>query len=513
MGSGKSTVGRLLAERLARPFVDLDQLIEEDAGEPIGALFQHGGEARFRGLERVALERCLSRDDAPVIAVGGGALCDAALREEAHEQGTVVLLHANLEALVLRLSGDASRPLLSGGDARARLMDLAAVRGEAYEDGPIRIDTSDLSPAEVVARIAAAVSDTHVAVSRGNPRSWLNLTSDPWRAVANTVARCRPASVLLITDDNVARLYLDAAVAALADRPLSVVTVPNGEPSKRFARLETIVHELGERGADRDSLIVSLGGGVVSDLAGFAAAIYMRGIRWVAVPTTTLAMVDAAIGGKTGVDVGAVKNLAGVFHLPVTIVSSVFTSTEGERGVRSGLAEAIKTLAVGDAAGFEDLERDGAETWLDEAVRTRWIAASAQVKARLVRDDFLDHGGRVALNFGHTFGHALESLGEFSRWTHGEAVALGMVAALRLGVRIGVTPASVAGSVERLIVAARLPHELDAPTLMRALPLLRGDKKRRGESIRFVCLPALGQHVVEEIALSDLGEIAASLAD
>jgi 3-dehydroquinate synthetase len=275
--------------------------------------------------------------------------------------------------------------------------------------------------------------------------------------------------------------------------------------------VQTIVRDLLARGADRRSVLVALGGGIVTDVGGFAASIFMRGIRWIAVPTTTLAMVDAAIGGKTGVDFDGLKNAIGAFHPPLaTIVATAFTETESARAVRGGFAEAVKTLAVADAQGFCAVEALGARA-LDRSERPAWIAASARAKARIVSDDPREEGRRIILNFGHTLGHAIESLGGFERWTHGEAVALGMSAALEIGVREGITPRGLAGRLTSLLAAAGLPTSVGAVDLPGLAAFVRNDKKRLRHTIRFVLLHDLAEPLVQAFDLAELRRLIASL--
>jgi len=516
MGSGKSTLAPLVAGQLGRPTVDLDMLIAARQGATIGEIFAASGEAQFRKIERKILLETLERSDGPIIAAGGGALADGELRAAVHERARVVTLTAPIPTLVDRLAASPNRPLLAGSDAAGTLKALVAKRLDAYEDAAFAVDTSNASPetvARTIARLVASGSETPIA--DGESRSWVHVTDQPWDVLSNVIARARPSNVVVVTDSNVAAHYLGEAEGALeryARSGQSIVITP-GESSKRLSAMEAVLERLAALDTDRKSVVVSLGGGVVSDLAGFAAAVYMRGIRWVAVATSTVAMVDAAIGGKTGVDLGARKNSVGAFHLPLaTIVAPRFANTESPRAIRSGLSEALKTFAVANAHAFTRMEQTVDDAWLTGETRAFAIEASACTKAEIVRADPRDNGKRAILNFGHTFGHALESAGGFQEWTHGEAIALGMVAALRLGVQLGATPASLAARLESVIHRAGLPTSISRNSLEKASELLRADKKRAGEVLHFILLKELAEPQIVPIPLADLERMAPSLA-
>jgi len=515
MGSGKSTLAPLVAGQLGRPAIDLDSLIEARQGASISEIFASSGEAHFRNIERKILLETLARRDGPIVAAGGGALADRELRESVRERARVVTLTAPIPTLVGRLGTSANRPLLAGSDAAETLEKLVASRLEAYDDGPFSIDTSIASPESVARTIARlVVSGTETLIADGAARSWVHITDQPWDVLSNVLARARPSNVVVVTDNNVAEHYLAEAEGALTSHVSAgqAIVIAPGESSKRLSELEAVLERLAAFDADKKTVIVSLGGGVVSDLAGFAAAVYMRGIRWVAVATSTVAMVDAAIGGKTAVDLGARKNSVGAFHLPLaTIIAPRFANTESPRAIRSGLAEALKTFAVSDARAFARMEETPDDSWLTGDVLGFAIEASARAKAVIVAADPRDHGKRAILNFGHTFGHAIESAGGFQDWTHGEAVALGIGVALRLGVQLGATPAALAARIASVFRRSGLPSSISRQAL-KASALLRADKKRAGEVLHFILLKELGEPLIVPIPLGDLERMAPTLA-
>jgi 3-dehydroquinate synthase len=314
-------------------------------------------------------------------------------------------------------------------------------------------------------------------------------------ALAETAARvgAATAKAAVLADETVARLHGEAARDALvaAGAVAELFTLPAGERAKELAVVERVCRELARGGWERGDAIVALGGGAATDAAGFAAAVYLRGIRWFALPTTLLAQVDAAIGGKTAVDLPEGKNLVGVFHQPAAVgCDPRFLHTLPPRELRAGLAEVVKAAWIGDAELFAALERDpplhAGHPALPEVVR-RCVA----VKAKVVSADERESGPRERLNFGHTLGHAIETEAR-GRWLHGEAVALGMVAAVRMSVERGLCEAPLLDRLEALLERVGLPTrdpDLD-PTALQAR--LRFDKKRRGGSPAWQLTAGLG---------------------
>ncbi len=323
------------------------------------------------------------------------------------------------------------------------------------------------------------------------------------------------AVMLYLTDENVDRLHGDRLSRAMLGSGLRVVRhvlVP-GEERKCLGTLGEIFDSALAGGIDRSSWLVAAGGGVTTDVGGLVAALWMRGLRWLGIPTTLLAMVDASVGGKTAVDHGMGKNAVGAFWQPSKVICDVeFLRTESDRNYVGALSEVVKTAVVGDPELFGMLESEGGMVlgrdldFMSEVVRR-----CVQVKARIVGLDEMESGLRAVLNFGHTVGHALEALGEYRRYTHGEAVSLGMIAAIRLGVRLGYTPVECAERIEALLVALGLPVELDGADLGAAAELLGHDKKRAGSSLRFVLARGIGEVGVERMGLEDLREAVGGL--
>ena len=519
MATGKSTVGALVAQSTGRPLIDLDHAIETEAGTSIESLFATRGEAAFRALERACLERVLNEaarsTRAPVISVGGGALISRDLRLRALDECVVVTLEGSPAELTRRALQQGPRPLLSGPNPEQRVSELLALRAPSYAEAHARISTE--APLESVAaqvrevwsrdELAVAVGEASYSVQTG-----LGFASGRVGALVAQSPVC-----VLVSDKTVSALHaapIEAALRATGARLIRVDLEP-GEAHKNIASIEGIWQAALEGGADRKATFVGLGGGVVTDMTGFAASTWMRGVRWIGIPTTLLAMVDASVGGKTGVDLAAAKNAVGAFWQPSGVLCDVhYLSTELERGFISGLAEVVKTALIGDPELFRLLE-DNAERIVarDADLTAELVRRSIRVKARVVSFDQRETGLRAVLNLGHTVGHALEAQAGYSALSHGEAVSLGLVAALRLGEALGLTPHELCERTLALLRRLRLPATLAGQPLAEATALLGHDKKRAGSAVKFVFARALGRAETQSIALTELRTRVLELAE
>ncbi len=519
MAAGKSTVGRLVADSTRRPFVDLDQLVEREAGLSIPQIFEQQGEDAFRSLEQRVLCNLLDAartapGSAPVVALGGGALLKRPVRLRALKEATVVTLDAPPEELLRRSSNSKSRPLLRADDPAERLRELLEQRQPAYAEAHAVLSTGGQSPSQLAQQVIGVWQRNLVAVAALNRSYAVEIGSlesrlSQWIQGASTV--------LLVTDETVKRLHGERVQRVLEESGVrsSVAALSPGEQNKNLRSLEQLFEALFEQQADRKSLVVALGGGVVTDMAGFAAATWMRGIRWVALPSTLLGMVDASVGGKTAVDFRTAKNSVGAFWQPSGVVCDVsLLQTETERAYRGALAEVVKTALIGDAELFELLEQQTEQVVAREpSLVKELVRRSVAVKADVVSRDERESGLRASLNLGHTVGHALESQGGYDRWSHGEAVSLGLVIALRLGQRLGVTPGELADRTIRLLERLKLPIRVDTASLKQATELLAHDKKRRGRAIQFVLAEAVGRVSLRPIELAELAELTLAIAD
>jgi 3-dehydroquinate synthase len=316
-----------------------------------------------------------------------------------------------------------------------------------------------------------------------------------------------PASqAFIVADHGVADRYLDPLVASLAERGLRSVllAVPAGEEAKTLQVFETVVHQMASREAHRADPVVALGGGSTGDLAGYVAAVYMRGVPFVQVPTTLTAQVDAAVGGKTGVNLPEGKNLVGAFHQPVVVVCDVeLLGTLADRDFRSGLAEVAKYGLTLDGSLLDELERDpGPVLRREPAVLERLVARCVAAKARAIAADERDEGARLILNYGHTLGHALERLDAFAGRTHGEAIAIGMVFAARVAEHRGLCDAGLAARSARLLAGLGLETDGALPPAADVLDAMQMDKKFHG-GLRLVLLEDVGRPIVIDAVPDD----------
>ncbi|MBQ4855227.1 3-dehydroquinate synthase [Rhodanobacter sp. B2A1Ga4] len=311
-----------------------------------------------------------------------------------------------------------------------------------------------------------------------------------WRAVL------RGRHALVVSNTTVAPLYLPRIEAGLDGLHRSTFLLDDGEMHKSFANVGRALEALGELGATRDACVIALGGGVVGDLAGFSAACWMRGIDFIQMPTTLLAMVDSSVGGKTGVNLPVGKNLAGAFHQPRAVIADIDTlATLPDREYRAGLAEVIKGAAIGDEPFFAWLEQHAAALAArDPAIVMEAIARKVRYKAGVVARDETEQGERALLNFGHTFGHALETAGRYTTLLHGEGVAVGMLLAARLSERLGMSDAAATGRLQRLLetlgLPVAIPPGMDAQQL---LALMRLDKKNTAGTLRLILWRGIGR--------------------
>lgn len=527
MATGKSTVGRLVAAQLGATFVDLDQRIEEKAGRSIAVLFASEGEAVFRRLEQEELRRVLTegRQERLVCSLGGGALVDRPVRLDALFGATVVTLTASLPEILRRAEaspgGRAARPLLAGDDPEARLRKLFEVRGPAYAECHGLVSTDHKAPERVASEVVALARRRRVPVASGLDSYAVDIVTGGGSARVREILPVDASGFLLVTDDNVGPLHA-APLQALLDEvcgprqlPQAEVRLTPGEEHKNLESLGRIFEGAFAAPLDRKAVFLGLGGGVVTDMTGFAAATWVRGVRWIGVPSTLLSMVDASVGGKTAVDFRAAKNSVGAFWQPIGVICDVgLLATETDRAFRGALSEVVKTALLGDPTLFELLEdRPEAILAREQGVLEEIVERSVRVKARVVALDPRENGVRATLNLGHTFGHALESAGGYAALTHGEAVSLGLVAALRLGVLWGKTPPDLADRTLRLLAVLGLPHRLDRGELARAASLMALDKKRAGSQLKFVFARDMGDAVVEPVPLADLMTQAESLGD
>ncbi len=489
--TGKSTCAQNLAVALGKSAVDLDTLVEQRVGCTIPQYVAKAGAEAFRDAEGAALAELCARRPNAVVALGGGTLLRPENRAVAEACGPIVCIHTAPEVLARRVERKAgSRPFSKNAEG---LLKTLAERKAHYASFPLRVDLEgDPSPQEVWPRVLAAFG--RYVVSGMGPAYTVTVAPGAFAELPRALTRLepRPRHLLLVGDSNTLPLYKEKVFAALGGA-IPCHMIPAGEEHKTLSTVEGIWGAMLGAGLERGDLAIALGGGVVGDLTGFAASAWLRGIRWLNLPTTLLAMVDAGVGGKTGADLPAGKNLIGAFHPPCAVLSDTETlSTLPERELRCGLAETFKHAVIGDP-GLLALLRGFADGRGDVDFLTRLVVRSVGVKVRTILEDpFERTGRRAALNLGHTVGHAVEAASGFAV-AHGEAVAIGTVAAARIAERIGFAEAGLSQTLAEGLAALGLPTEI--PSGQRPedlLGYLSHDKKKAGGVVRFALPKAVG---------------------
>ena len=535
MGAGKTSIGRRLATTLGLPFVDADVEIETAAGMTISEIFARHGEAYFRDGERRVIARILA-DGQRVLATGGGAYINPVTRERIAERGVSIWLKADADVLLRRVRKRPNRPLLHTRDPEQTLRELIEARYPVYaladfclisREGPHdsmveavmntlergletlpRLQHAPREPAMIPAsplgEASVAASHTCVPVELGSRRYDILIGEGLLAEAGARIARIAPkAACAIVTDETVARHHLPALEASLEAAGIrhARIVVAAGEASKCWATFARVCDEIIAARMERGDLVVALGGGVVGDLAGFAAAAIRRGMRFVQIPTTLLAQVDSSVGGKTAINSEHGKNLIGAFHQPSLVLADTATlATLDPREFRAGYAEMANYGLIDDAPFFAWLERNWEEVFARGPALTQAIATSCRSKAAVVARDETEQGDRALLNLGHTFGHAFESLTHFNtaRLNHGEGVAIGMGCAYRFSAKLGHCAPDDAERVERHLRAVGLPARITDIAGWNAGPqpildAMFQDKKVERGALTFILARGIGQ--------------------
>ena len=522
-GAGKSSIGKRLAQRLDLPFRDADAEIEAAAGAPVTEIFSRYGEPHFREGERRVIGRLLAGPPL-VLATGGGAYNDPATRQAIRDSGAVaVWMRCEIPVLLPRVAGRASRPLFLNADPVEVLTRLMTTRHPFFAEADIVVNCLEESPETTTDRVQAAVEAFIPPARLPVP-----LSERGYEVVIGEGLLARAGGLLapvlpsrraaIITDASLAPLHLPTLRAGLEEAGFTIqasLAVPPGEGSKSLAQFGTLLEELLAAGIDRGTAVIALGGGVVGDLAGYVAASAMRGLPFVQIPTSLLAQVDSSVGGKTGINLRAGKNLAGAFHQPrIVLADTGVLATLPPRELRAGYAEVAKHGLL-QGALWDWCEAHGAEAVAGDAMALRHaVLESCRLKSAVVVADEREEskeGGRALLNLGHTFGHAIEAeCGYDGSLLHGEAVAIGLGLAARLSAKLGVCEASLPERVEAHVAAVGLPARIrDLPrrfTVAALMGRMRKDKKVRDGALRFVLLRGPG-------AVYTAGDVPADLVE
>ncbi len=509
MGAGKTSIGRRLAARLGLPFQDADAEIELAAGCTIPELFARYGEAYFRDGEKKVIRRLLAGPPA-VLAYGGGAFMDPDTRAATRERAISIWLRCDLPTLVRRVASRENRPLLANQDHAATLSRLMALRHPIYAEADVIVDCGDEMPETTTTQVLDAL------VAHAPPRRLpVVLSSTRYDVVIGDGLLARAGALLapvlpqkravVVSDANVARLHMRTVLDSLRENGFetSSVIVPAGEATKNVESYLSVVDQLLEARVERRTAVIALGGGVVGDLAGFAAATTLRGLPFVQIPTTLLSQVDSSVGGKTGVNTRRGKNLVGAFHQPKIVLADTGSlATLAPRELRAGYAEIAKAGLIGDATFFAWCERHGpAIVGGDREAQAEAIERACAFKAAVVGDDEREekpNDGRALLNLGHTFGHALEAeYGYDGGLLHGEGVAIGLGLAFRLSEKLGHCSMEDVDRVLSHVAAVGMAADLrslnrrfSAATL---IGHMRRDKKMRDGALHFVLAHGIGE--------------------
>jgi len=530
MGAGKTTVGRALAKRLNKKFIDSDHEIEARTGASIPLIFEIEGEEHFRQREAEVIRDLTARQNI-VLATGGGAILRPENREFLKTRGTVIYLRASVNHILQRTGRDKNRPLLHTADPRKRVEDLLQQREPLYSEiADLIVETGRPNvPSLVHAILAQLTAIAPSAIQSSSEHSMQATQPETTQArymhsmqvelgdrsypitigpsLLNDPQLCARAivgdRVAVVTNTTVGPLYLNQLAETLraAGKRVTPIVLPDGEDHKTWEGLMLIFDALLRGQCDRKTTLIALGGGVIGDMTGFAAASYMRGVPFIQMPTTLLAQVDSSVGGKTGINHPLGKNMIGAFYQPQAVIADTATlATLPDRELSAGLAEVIKHGAIIDEAFFGWIEANIAKLRnKDTQALIHAIRRSCEIKADVVRQDEREGGLRAILNFGHTFAHAIESGLGYGTWLHGEAVGCGMVMAADLSRRLGYIDAATQDRLTALVNAAGLP--VTAPNLGadRWLELMQVDKKNEGGKIKFILLKPLGAAVITTV--------------
>lgn len=517
MGAGKTTIGRSLANYMGKRFIDSDYEIQERTGVKIPVIFEIEGEAGFRKRETEVL-RELVRQDNIILATGGGAVLSWENRELLKRYGTVIYLRASVIDLHRRTRHDKNRPLLQGRNLRSKLTELYEQRDSLYrETAHLTIDSGKQGVRNLVQKLMHKLVTFNSSKCNSNKNTMQTITVD---LASSSEQRSYPIyigsgileraelilphlpqkRVAIVSNTTVAPLYMEKLRIALENHGVTCVPIilPDGEEYKDWETLNKIFDALLKHHCERNTTILALGGGVVGDLTGFAAATYLRGVPFIQIPTTLLAQVDSSVGGKTGINHPLGKNMIGAFYQPrMVMADSVTLNTLSDRELRAGIAEIIKYGLIRDPVFFDWLEQNMMRLLArDPAILNEAIRRSCENKAQIVATDERESGVRALLNLGHTFGHAIENGMGYGVWLHGEAVAAGIVLAAELSRRMKLISETDVVRIRKIFSQAGLPIHAPKLTPENYLQLMTLDKKVDAGRTRFILLNRIGEAVM-----------------
>ena len=504
MGTGKTSVGKELGRKLGYRFIDTDELIEEREGKPVSLIFKEKGEDYFRKVEQAAVKE-VSQISNVVIATGGGVIKSRKNLENLGRRGIIIWLKADPGIILKRVMTEGGkRPLLDVEEPINEINNMLTERLPLYQQADTAVDTNYITPQETAQEIMEKLGlDGQCVTVDLKERSYdIVIGSRLLQRLGLRLKEFRPSRVAVISNKTIFPLYRDTLLESLREYNIvpEIFLIPDGEEYKDFLWTYYLHGELLKAKFDRNSLLIALGGGVIGDITGFIASTYMRGIRYIQVPTTLLAQVDSSVGGKTGVNHPLGKNMIGSFYQPSLVVIDIDTlKTLPRREFHAGMAEVIKYGVIADKEFFDFLKTDReAITSLGESI-INVIKRSCEIKAGVVSEDEKEAGLRAILNFGHTIGHAIETVTGYRRFIHGEAVSMGMCAAAELAVRMKIFQRDDAEKIKELVemynLPADIPDDLNVADMINAMEI---DKKIQAGKLRFILPESIGKVRIEE---------------
>jgi len=506
-GAGKRTVGRLLAARLHLPFIDCDAEIAAMAIRTIPDIFTDAGEAALRGVETAVLSSLLTRPSA-VMALGGSALSHDDTLALVKRAGTLIHLAAAPQVICRRRESADQRYLEKVAEPLAKIHELLETRQPTLAPTDVQVDTTPLNPDAVVEQVLDWLNRVRVNLGDRSYDIHIQEGCHAWAGQLLAQLPGQVSSVVIVSNREIDRSYGEAIRSSLTEAalPHHTLLVPGGERYKSLETANRLYGDLLQRKVDRHAVILALGGGVIGDLAGFVAGTYQRGIRFVQVPTSLLAQVDSSVGGKVGVNHPLGKNMIGVFLQPCMVLLDPHAlATLPQRELRGGLAEVIKYGVIWDEDFFAYLENHVDPILRLETQAIKYlIRCSCQIKARVVEQDERESGLRAILNFGHTAAHAVETHTRYERFTHGEAVAIGMVIAARIAHGMGMLRAEPVHRLIRLLERFGLPTHLPKADPGVLIELMETDKKALAGKVRFVLPTKIGRVEVVDTVTRDI---------
>lgn len=483
-GTGKTTLGRLCAKLLGYTLVDTDEEISKQTGKSIAEIFSTQGEDVFRDIESNTLAKIIKYKNS-VISLGGGTLLSDINRSIAKDHGVLICLRASESNIEARLANNDERPLLQNNKENlSSISVLLAQRKAHYDSFDFQLKTDDTKPDVLAEHIVDKLMPWHHTITTNTGGYPLILGVKALTYLTSMLNNHGlPKPNLIISDTNIAPLWSNKLGRQLS---IPVFSIPDGESHKTLETVHNIYDQFLLHDLDRSSLVLVVGGGVVGDIAGFAAATYMRGIRWVNIPTTLLSMIDASIGGKVGVDLPQGKNMIGAFHPPEMVLADPETlTTLPDNEYKAGLAEVIKHGIIADAELFSLVNSKSLPLSRD------LLQKALEVKINIIQQDPFERNERAKLNLGHTIGHGVEAASNY-RLRHGEAIAIGLYGEALLAEQIGIADPGLSSKIEKQLASLGLPTKCPGLSTIQIKQLMSTDKKKKSGNLYFTLPTSIG---------------------